>query len=428
MNICIARKSGSAARLVPCLVHVDIDAFFASVEQILVPALRGKPVAVGSGCIASCSYEAREFGLHAGMSLAEARGLAPRLVVVPGSYGVYRCFTDRIWELCREVAPAVETHLDDAYLDLTGTERMYGDPKGPVERLRERIHADTGLTVTAGIGPNRMIARLAGKTAKPDGLAMIRPEEVETFLIDRAVTDIPGVGPRTGATLAKFNVRTVRELRALSRKTLIALFGKVGDALYERARGRDTRAIAAHEIPKTISRATTFHKETTDPVEIRGMLHYLLERAMKAVRELGLVTRTVGVRVRYADFHEGQVPQRGSCRAWKGDEGRTRLAHPTDLEVNVFESALALLGRLHVRRVALRLVGVTLSGFSVEGADQMSLLDDGEDRRNGLALAIDEVRGRFGFSAITAGRSLDLLGKLRQDTNGYVLRTPCLTK
>ena len=398
----------------PCIIHVDIDAFFASVEQRLVPALRGKSVAVGSGCIASCSYEARGFGLHAGMSLAEASRLCPEIVIRPGSYGVYRCFTERIWELCREVAPAVETHLDDAYLDLTGTERMYGDPTGPVERLRERIHADTGLTVTAGIGPNRMIARLAGKTAKPDGLALVRAEEVGAFLVDRAVTDIPGVGPKTAATLAKFNVRTVRDLRALSRSELVRLFGKVGDALYERARGRDTRAVAAHEIPKTISRETTFHEETTDPVEIRGMLHYLVERAMKAVREFGLVARTVGVRIRYADF--------------RGDEGRRRLAEGTDLDGPVFDSALSLLGRLHVRRVALRLVGVTLSGFSVEGADQMSLLDDEDDRRDGLALAIDEVRGRFGFSAITAGRSLNLLGRLRQDTNGYVLRTPCLTK
>jgi DNA polymerase-4 len=412
----------------PCIAHVDIDAFFASVEQRLVPALRGKPVAVGSGCIASASYEAREYGLHAGTSLAEARRLCPEIVILPGSYGVYRCFTERIWELCREIAPAVETHLDDAYLDLTGTELLYGDPRGPIEELRKRIHEDTGLTVTAGIGPNRMIARLAGKTAKPDGLAMVRPEEIDAFLIDRAVADIPGVGPKTAATLAKFSIRTARDLRTLSRRELVALFGKVGDALYDRARGRDTRAIAANEIPRTISRETTFHKETTDPAEIRGMLHYLVERAMKAVRELGLVARTVGVKIRYADF-KGRVAPGPSMKATRrGDEARTRLTEATGLEGPVFESALALLGRLHTRRVALRLVGVTLSGLSIKGADQMSLLEDEDDWRGQLADAIDEVRGRFGFSALTAGRSLDLLGKLRQDTNGYVLRTPCLTK
>jgi DNA polymerase-4 len=412
----------------PCIVHVDIDAFFASVEQRLVPAFRGRPVAVGSGCIASCSYEARAFGLSAGMPLAKARRLCPGIVILPGSYGIYRCFTERIWEFCREVAPAIETYLDDAYLDLTGTELLYGDPRGPIESLRRRICEDTGLTVSAGIGPNRMIARLAGKTAKPDGLAMIRPEEVEAFLVDRAVTDIPGVGPRTAATLAKFNIRTVRELRALPRDTLVVLFGKVGHALYDRARGRDTRVVSAREVPKTISRETTFHRETTDPAEIRGMLHYLVERAMKAVRELGLAARTVGLRIRYADF-KGRVASGPSMEATRrGDEGRTRLAHPANLEGDVFEAALVLLGRLHVRRVALRLVGVTLSGLSIKGADQLSLLEPDADKRDHLADALDEVRGRFGFSAITAGRSLDLLRKLRQDSNGYVLRTPCLTK
>ncbi len=405
------------------IAHIDIDAFFASVEQALIPALRGRPVAVGSGCIASCSYEARARGLSAGMSLPEARRRCPALVVMPGSYGIYRCFAERVWELCRETAPAVETCLHDAYLDLTGTEMLYGDPGapgGPIERLRARVHEATGLTVTAGVGPNRMIARLAGRSAKPDGLAVVAPGDVEQFLVgnDRPVGDLPGVGPKTSATLAKFNVQTVRDMRALSREELVTLFGKVGDALYDRARGRDTRAVSAREIPKTISRETTFHKETTDPVEIRAMLHYLVERAMKTVREFGLVARTVGLKIRYADF--------------KGESAQKRLARPAGLESDVFGPVLALLGRLHVRRVALRLVGVTMSGLSLEGADQMSLLElengPDRDRRGHLAEALDELRGRFGFSAITAGRSVDLLGRLRQDSNGYVLRTPCLTK
>jgi len=391
-----------------------MDAFFASVEQRLVPALRGRPVAVGSGCVASASYEARASGVRAGMPLGEARRLCPSLVVRPGSYGIYRCFAERVWELCREVAPAVETHLDDAYLDLAGTERLYGDPRGPVEALRVRVRGTTGLTVTAGIGPNRMIARLAGKTAKPDGLALVHPEQVEAFLIDRPAADVPGVGPKTAARLAGFGIRTVRDLRALSRAELARLFGRAGEALYDRARGQDTRPVSAREIPKTISRETTFHRETTDPAEIRGMLHYLVERAMKAVRALGLAARVVALRIRYADF--------------KVDEGRTRPAMPTDLEGPVFDAALALLGRLHARRVALRLVGVTLSGFSGSGAEQTSLLEPTEDRRARLADALDELRGRFGFSAVTAGRSIDLLGRLRQDANGYVLRTPCLTK
>jgi DNA polymerase-4 len=398
------------------LVHLDIDAFFASVEQRLVPALRGRPVAVGSGCIASCSYEARARGLSAGMSLAEARRRCGDLVVMPGNYGVYRCFAAEIWELCREVAPVVETYLDDAYLDLGGTELLYGDPRGPISRLRARVRERTGLVITAGIGPNRMIARLASASAKPDGLRLVRVDEVEAFLIDRPVDDLPGVGPKTAHKLARLAVRTVRDLRKLSREELMAIFGRNGSAMYDRARGLDTRAVSAREVPKTISRETTFHKETTDPGETAAMLHYLVERAMKAVRELGLVARGVMLKICYADFRR--------------DEARTRLRIPARLEGPVMDAVSTLFTRVHVRRVALRSVGVVLSGLALDDSSQMSLLEEDEDdaRRGRLAEAVDDLRARYGFSALTAGKSVELLGKLRQDDNGYVLRTPCLTK
>jgi len=398
------------------IIHLDLDAFFASVEQILIPSLRGKPVAVGSGVIASCSYEARARGLSAAMPLSAARKLCPELVVMPGSYGIYRCFTTRVWQLCREVAPAVETFLDDAYLDVRGTELLYPDLTATVAHLRARIREQTGLVATAGVGPNRMIARLTSKAAKPDGLGVTRPEDVEAFLVDRPASDIPGIGPRTAEVLSKFNVKTVRELRALTRESLTAIFGRNGAAIHDRARGLDTRAVNAREVPKTISRETTFHKETTDAREMRSMLHYLVERAMKAVRELGLLARTVAVKLRYNDF--------------KGDEARARLREPTRLEPDVLSAALSLLARLHTRRVSVRLVGVTLSGLSLDDEDQLRLIrpDDEEQRAARLASALDELRARFGFGAVTAGKSIELLGKLRQDSNGYVLRTPCLTK
>jgi DNA polymerase-4 len=398
------------------IAHVDIDAFFASVEQRLVPALRGRPVAVGSGCIASCSYEARRLGLHAGMSLGRARQLCPALVVLPGSQGIYRCFAAEIWEICRDFAAGIETHLDDAYLDLSGMERIYPDPPAAFERLRARVRAETGLAVTVGLGPNRMIARLAGKAAKPDGLRMVRAAEVEGFLLDRPVADLPGIGPRHAELLRRLNVRTIRELQALPEGALAALFGKLGLAFYERARGRDSRPVHAREIPRTISRETTFHRETSDPVEIRAMLHYLVERAMKAVRELGLGARIVGLGLRYCDYRSA--------------DGARRLAAPTDLEGPVYAAVLELLPGLHARRVALRHVGVALSGLALRDESQLLLFApagaDPRDER--LASALDDIRRRFGFSAITAGPSLDLLGKLAQDANGYVLRTPCLTK
>jgi DNA polymerase-4 len=396
------------------IVHLDIDAFFASVEQRLVPALRGRPVAVGSGCIASCSYEARRYGLCAGMELAAARQRCPGLVVLKGSQAVYRCFSARIWELCREMAPAVDTYLDDAYLDMAGTERLYGDLGAAVEKLRKKVFAATGLTVTAGIGPNRMVARLAGKSAKPDGLRRVRTEEVEGFIAGRPASDLPGVGPRTAEVLADFNVHTVQDLRRLPLKVLIELFGRIGAAIYDRARGRDTRPVAPREVPTGISRETTFHQETTDPEEIRAVLHYLVERAVKAARAQELTASRCGVRIRYADF--------------AGDEASVRMRCPTDLETDVFAAATDLLRRLQVRRVALRLVGVTLSGLVANGAEQLDLFETPDERGRALAAAVDDVRVRWGFAAITAGPSLDLLGRLRQERDGYVLRTPSLTK
>jgi DNA polymerase-4 len=348
------------------------------------------------------------------MSLAEASERCPELIVRKGSYPVYRCFAARVWDLCREVAPAVDTYLDDAYMDMTGTERLYRNLSGQVGDLRERVSAETGLTATAGIGPNRMIARLAGKAAKPDGLRVVAAEEVEDFIVDRPVEDIPGVGRKTAERLHSINVRSVRELRRISRRALVDLFGRNGAAIFDRARGRDTRAVSEREVPSTISRETSFHRETADPAEVRAMLHYLVERALKGARDLGVVASRVGVRLRYSDFN--------------GEEATARLRRRTDLEEEVYEPACSLLVRLWTRRVSLRLVGVTLSGLSLKDGEQLDLFDPPDERGAALAAAVDDVRARFGFSAITAGPSLDLLGKLRQETNGYVLRTPCLTK
>jgi DNA polymerase IV len=394
------------------IVHIDIDAFFASVEQLLVPALRNRPVAVGSGCIASCSYEARARGLSAAMSLARARQLCRDLVVRKGSYQVYRCFAERIWELCREVSPAVDTYLDDAYLEMAGTERLYGvDFAGRIEELRQRINSVTGLTVSAGIGPNRMIARLAGRSAKPNGLVCVAAEEVEQFIINRPVGDIPGVGRKTQMLFNKLNIHSIRQLRLLQRRTLIELLGRNGSVIYDRARGRDTRPVSARELPVTISRESSLVQETTDLKEIRGLLYYLMERGLKALRAQGLVASRVGLRIRYADF--------------QGEEVTRRLARSSDLEEEVFAM---LLKRLYTRRVALRLVGVVFSGITVKRGRQLDLFEENDGRAQALAVALDEVRSEFGFSAITSGPALDLMPGLKQNRDGFVLRTSCLTK
>jgi len=396
-------------------MHVDIDAFFASVEQIRDPRLRGRPVIVGSGVIASCSYEAREFGLRAGMTLRKARKLCREVVILEGHYPTYRCFGEKVFGLCRQFAPHVETHLDEAYCGLTGTEGLYHHPRNAGRLLKEKVTAETGLTVSIGIGTNRMIAKMAGSSGKPDGLVVVGEGDEEEFVRELPVEKLPGVGHSRLEVLRKLNITTIGELRRLDRESLEALFGASGLALYERCRGRDSRVIAEREIPKSISRETAFHEDTADTSEIEGMLYYLIERAARSMRALGLKCKTVGVHVRYSD---SQSERRSRSLPW-----------PTQLDNELFALARQMLRRLHTRRARLHSIGVQLSRFSMGHQRQREFFGErNADKLANLYWCLDRLRQRFGHSVIVAGKSLDGLGKLRKDRYGFILRTPCLTK
>lgn len=397
------------------ILHVDIDAFFAAIEQLRNPRLKGRPVIVGAGCIASCSYEARRFGLHAGMALSEARRLCPEAVILEGHAQVYRCFAEVIFECCRAIAPAIETYLDEAYCDLSGTERLHGDLLAAARALKRDILERTGLTVTCGLGPNRMLAKLVGKTTKPDGLAAITAGEADAFLRERPIEQLAGVGHAHARTLRGMNIRTIGELRPLSAEVLVALFGAPGRMLYERCRGRDTAVVHEREIPLSISRETAFHRDTADRLEIEGMLEYLVGRACRTARELDIQPRTVAVRLRYADG-EGAAQERS-------------LAAPSDADDVVLGLALHVLRRLFTRRVALHNVGVTLSQFVAGAAEQVDLFDAASaGRRHALLKALDGVRDTYGHGALVSGRALHLKGRLVEDRHGFVLRTPSLTR
>jgi DNA polymerase-4 len=394
---------------------VDIDAFFASIEQRRDPRLRGRPVIVGAGVIASCSYEARRFGLKAGMTLSEARRLCPQAVVVEGHAQVYRCFAEEVFARCREVAPAVETYLDEAYCDLTGTGRLHGDPLDAARGLKRAILEATGLTVTCGLGPNRMLAKLAGKAVKPDGLARVTAAGAEAFMRDLPVERVAGVGHAHAKTLRSMNVRTAGELRVLPVETLERLFGAPGRLLHERCRGRDTAVVSEREVPLSISRETSFHRDTADLREIEGMLEYLAGRACRTARELGIRPRTVAVRLRHAD---GESLERARS-----------LPQPSDADPVVLALALGTLARLFTRRVALHQVGLALSNFSRAGGEQGALFEEREaGRRAALYRAFDGVRAAFGHGVLVSGRALHLKGRIPEDEHGFVLRTPSLTK
>lgn len=342
--------------------------------------------------------------------------MCPGVVILDGCEKTYRAFAARIFELAREFSPAVEAYLDEAYCDLTGTDRLYGgDWAAAARALKQRIAERTGLTVTMGLGASRMVAKMASKAVKPDGLHRVPPGEEDPFIRALPIEKLPGVGRSTAEVMRRLNIRTIAELRVLSIDHLVTLFGEPGRLLFERCRGRDTQPVTVREVPQSISRETSFHEATINPDEISGMLYYLTERAVKTARQLGLKSRTVSVKIRYTD---------------SGAPAMSRsLAAASDRDEEIFELARELLVRLNTRRESLHGIGMTLSGFVLDGAGQLDLFDpERGERLDRLYASLDRVRDRFGHSAVVAGRSIALMGKLEQDGYGFVLRTPSLTR
>jgi len=392
------------------VMHIDVDAFFASVEQLRDPRLRKRPIAVGNGVVASPSYEARARGVTTAMPIHQALRLCPELIVLDGRHEVYRCYTEAIWEICRRYAPELETFLDEAFADFSGTEHVYPDLLELGAQIRREVRDEVGLPVTVGIAKNRMISKLAAKTVKPDGLREIRAGDEEAFLLPLPIGKIAGMGPKTTALFHDMNIRTIQEFRQIPLATLVAMLGKVGASLYERARGEDSRPIQEREIPKQISRETSLEKPTADRGELEGVLFYLVDRAIRAIRKLGLKTRTMRVRIRYSD----------------GEDSETSVSFaPTAFDEDLQPLARKLLWKLYARRVTLRFVGTGFSNFQAEEG-QLDLFTDADlERFHG---AVDAIRDKFGHGAIVAGRAIELLGKLPHDAHGYILRTPSLTK
>ena len=396
------------------IVHVDVDAFFASVEQLLIPALRSRPVIVGSGCIASCSYEARRFGLHAGMSLRQARRLCPQAQVMGGRQAIYRCFAEHIWQVCRRYACDLETFLDEAYGDAGGVTAIGGRPETFGRALRAEVLDEVGLSVSVGLGVNRMMAKIASRLAKPAGVRWVAPGDARGLLAEMPVESLPGVGRKTAERLGDLNIATVGRLRCLSREVLRAMFGRRGEILYERSRGRDTQQPATRAGPKTISRETTLHEPTCDLARIRAMLAYLVERAMRAARKLDLLVGAVELSIRYDD--------------WKQYSARRRLDRPTSDDKTALAMVERLGGQLLGRRVAVRHVGIMLSALTPDIGQGELFPVEAETRRGDLTRAVDTIRDRWGHAAVVTGRSIALMGKLDQNDYGFILRTPSLTK
>ena len=401
------------------ILHIDLDAFFVSVEQTLNPALRGKPVVVGGdpksrGVVACASYEARVYGLRAGMSLAVAQRLCPHATFLGGNFYRYRDASARFLDILAEFTPDIEPlGLEEAYLDLTGFEPLYGPVRETALVIKRRIKGDLGLTASVGIANSKVVAKVASDLSKPDGLIEVMPGEEQLFLDPLPIAKLPCVGSKSESVLKRMGVTTIGELGRLPLAFLKQSFGAHGEVMHRYANGIDSRRMEPPAPPKSISRETTFSEDTSDRAFLSATLHYLGERVGADLRSHRKQAKCVTLKLRYADF-ESITRSRTSREAFDADRV-------------IFEVGRELLeGALEQRAVPVRLIGIGVSNL-IAGR-QLSMLDPWPEILERLNGAIDRIRGKYGFTAIEVGRTLPLRGMFPIEDGRYCLKTPSLSR
>jgi DNA polymerase-4 len=355
------------------ILHVDMDAFYASVEQRDNPSLRGQPVVVGGpassrGVVAAASYEARMFGVRSAMPMAHAVRLCPHLVIVPPEFRKYRAVSSQVFAIFREVTPLVEPlSLDEAYLDVT--ENTWGEPLGRTvaDRLKARIRAETALTASAGVAPNKFLAKIASGWKKPDGLTVIAPERVERFLQGLPIDALWGVGPVTAARLRERGIEKLTDVRTTPVDSLRAVVGSLASWLQQLAEGVDDRPVEPNREAKSASSENTFRNDLTDPDEIRAAVDEMARDVAAWLVRKQRRARTVTLKVRYDDFTTIT---------------RSQTAEPPVDDASVIaERAVALLNRTEAGRRPVRLLGVGVHNLSsAEDQRPVEAVDDGLPR------------------------------------------------
>ncbi len=391
----------SPRRTEAAILHVDMDAFFVSVELLERPELKGKPVVVGGGpdqrgVVSSASYEARAFGIHSAMALRTAARLCPHAAFLEPHHELYGEWSDRVAQIFSRYSPVVErASIDEAYLDLAGTERLLGAPLAAAHRMRCEIWEATGLPCSIGLAATRLVAKVASDQAKPRGLLWVPAGCEAAFLAPLSVRKIPGIGEVTEQTLNGLGIRTVADLAEVPREKLQGAFGRWGEGLWRKARGEDTFEFLDDAEAKSISHDHTFAEDTCNRAELEAMLSHLAQKAGKRLRDAAMTARNVTLRLRDTRF-----------------ETITRahtLAVPTDLDSQIVSHAQRLLKANWDGKKPLRLIGVALTSLQPASAapQQLALLDPGRSEKlERLAKTTDKLRERFGFSKVQLGGSL----------------------
>ncbi|NLP45147.1 MAG: DNA polymerase IV [Peptococcaceae bacterium] len=378
------------------IIHVDMDAFYASVEQRDNPELRGKPVVVGGkpnsrGVVSTCSYEARKFGVRSAMPISEAHRRCPHAIFLPPNFEKYHQASEQLHKIFQDYTPLVEPlSLDEAFLDVTASLSLFGPAEKIAMEIKNRIKKELNLTASIGLAPNKFLAKIASDIQKPDGFVIVREEQIEAFLDPLPIERVWGVGPKTAEQLHRLNVRTVRDLKKLDKLTLHKLLGQIGSQLYYLARGIDDRPVEPEREVKSIGREITFQQDLTDSEILKTYLLDLSLDVGRRLRKAGLKARTISLKIRLADF--------------KTISRSKTLNNYTDLDKEIYREASMLLNELKLHQ-PVRLIGVTAHNLSC-GESQQSLFATEPGANEKLTKTLDKIKERFGEDSITLARLL----------------------
>ncbi len=384
------------------IIHVDMDAFFAAVEQLHHPDLRGKPVIVGAdpkggkgrGVVSTASYEARKFGVHSAMPISRAYRLCPQGIFVPPNGKLYKRYSDQIFEILSGFTPLIQVvSVDEAFLDVTGVVHLYDSIEQLGKKIKDRIFSQTGLTASVGIAPSKSVAKIASDFKKPDGLTIIPPEHVQEFLDPLPVTRLWGVGKKTFQALSRLGIQTVQQLRQYPLSILEEKFGQMGSHLYRMANGIDERDVHEHEEIKSVSHETTFEVDETDRELLISTLLYLSEKVSSRLRKYGFRGKTVQLKIRFKDFSTFT-------------RNKT-IPYATNLTDEIFTVVQKLFGEFDPGKKPVRLIGVGVSHLVSEKGFQTTLWDGEKERKLELEKVMDRLTEKFGKNALTHARALN---------------------
>jgi DNA polymerase-4 len=378
-----------------CIFHIDLDAFFVSVERTFGPELEGRPVIVGGdpdsrGVVSSASYEARPFGIHAGMPVSTARRLCPQAVLIRANFPRYREASSRFMEILADFSPDLEPlGLDEAYLDVTGCGEPYGSAVEIARAVKQRTSKELKLTASVGIATCKVVAKIASALCKPDGLLEILPEQEQAFLNPLPIAKLPGIGEKTEQSFKEMGITTIGELALLPVGAVKRRFGAMGAVLHSYARGIDDREVAPSGVAKSLSQELTFARDTLDRDFLEANLHSLCHQVCQDLRSQNKTARCVAIKLRYSDF---QTITR-----------QETLNQASDVTQVLFATAKQLLGKTLVQeRKPLRLIGIRLSGL-VGHDKQLSMFDSRAQKPQRLDKAMDRIRSKYGPAAIKTG-------------------------